>query len=570
VSLSCRQLGFIYFLSILIIFLCQTLPAEAQGRGRNRDRETDTAAQPSQGSLSEEIKNLTESGVLSSMLNALELITARNQANSDFGRLMIGVNVSLIKMVYPDSPARLPVIDLPVTHNYTRIIREAEKGVYVRPDASSADFLEYILPFMAVNAQTSAEIFSNILIDLQKAGEIKPDSIFPFYLRGVVLERLNRNNEASSSYRTAYEISNECYPAQIGVARLRRISGAHAEAASILSDLSIRYPDSIDIKRELALAYYAGRDWSRAVSLVDDILRADPRNGEFLLIRTTILIEQGQFTQANTSLDAYASINPNNRSYLFMRARVQAEGNRNRDSALNYLRSILRSNPNDTEAMIYAVPLLLESQRTTDVSEGREILERLRRALPSSVDVLNLSLRDAVSRENWQEAQSYLNRILASRRTDQDLTDGYNIERGLRNNARALNFARELYERNTNNNDYTAIYISALIDNNRRDEASRLLESRFNSAAAGQVKSRYYFLRSRLRGNIDDALGDLRSSLFEDPRNLDAIIAMFEIYHNRREERRAVHYLRQALAIAPNHPLLRRYEQEYSALLGRQ
>jgi len=162
-----------------------------------------------------------------------------------------------------------------------------------------------------------------------------------------------------------------------------------------------------------------------------------------------------------------------------------------------------------------------------------------------------------------------LNRILAVRRTVQDLTDAYNVERGLGNNARAYSYARELFERDNSNHDYAAIYISALINSGRRDEASRLLESRINSASTSQIKSRYYYLRSRLQSNQDNALGDLRSSLFEDPRNLDAIIAMFQIYHDRREERRAVYYLKQGLAISPDHPILKRYEKEYASLLGR-
>jgi hypothetical protein len=44
---------------------------------------------------------------------------------------------------------------------------------------------------------------------------------------------------------------------------------------------------------------------------------------------------------------------------------------------------------------------------------------------------------------------------------------------------------------------------------------------------------------------------------------------MFEIYHRQREERRAVYYLRQALAIAPDNPRLKRYEKQYADLLGR-
>jgi hypothetical protein len=65
-------------------------------------------------------------------------------------------------------------------------------------------------------------------------------------------------------------------------------------------------------------------------------------------------------------------------------------------------------------------------------------------------------------------------------------------------------------------------------------------------------------------------MNDLRSSLFEDPRNLNALLAIFEIYHRRRDERRAVYYLKQALAIAPDNPQLKRYERDYAGLLQNQ
>ena len=571
--LSDRNCVFIYILAALLVFSCGTGPSSKGVAGDEADtkRVLDDSGAPDRGSgsLSDEIRALTETGVLTSMLKALELIRGRELGNSEFGRLMSGINVMLIRVVYPDSPALLPSVDLPQISGYARIIREAEKGVYIQPPPNSTDFFEHILPFFVVNDRTSAEILANILKDLEKAENLRPKSVLPPYFRGLIHEKAARYREAESAFAQAYQISNECYSAQIGIASVRRLTGNTGESVSMFSELAIRYPDSKEIRRQLAVSYFANNEFSRALGAVDEILRAEPRDGEFLLLRASILIEQGQFPQANSSLDTYASINPNNRTYLYLRARVQAEGNRNRDSALNYLRSILRNNPNDVQAMVYTAGLLMESQRPEEQNEGREFLVRLQRNAGTSVDVLGLSLRDAVRRERWQEAQGYLNRILASRRTVQDLTDGYYIERGLGNNSRALTFARELYEKDTSNHDYTIIYISALIDGGRRDEASRLTESRLNSAPAGAVKSRYFFLRSRLHTNQETALNDLRSSLFEDPRNLDALISMFEIYHNRREERRAVHYLRQALAIAPDHPKLRRYEREYASLLGR-
>jgi cytochrome c-type biogenesis protein CcmH/NrfG len=94
-----------------------------------------------------------------------------------------------------------------------------------------------------------------------------------------------------------------------------------------------------------------------------------------------------------------------------------------------------------------------------------------------------------------------------------------------------------------------------------------MIESRLSSLPGGVLKSRYYYLRSRVRTNEESIMNDLRSSLFEDPRNLNALIAMFEIYHRRRDERRAVYYLTQALALAPDNPQLKRYEAEYAGAL---
>jgi Tfp pilus assembly protein PilF len=550
------------FISIftVIVFSCQSAPAPP--------REGTQPSQPS-GGLVEEIRNLTETGKLSSMLQALELIRQRDLEGSEFGRMMSGINAILIKRVYPDSPARLPVIDLPQTNNYTRIIREAERGNYTRPSASSSDFFEHILPFLAINEQTRQEILTDVLRDLIKAGELRPASILPPYFQGIAHELAGRTSQAEAAFRRAYSISDECYPALAGVARMRRLSGNTAEAVAILSELIIRYPDSTGIKRQLALTYFQSHDLSRALSVVDEVLLSEPRDGELLLMKALISIELGQFSQANTPLDTYASINSDNRDYLFYRARIQAAGLRNRDSALNFLRSIIRSNENDMEAMMYAVKLLMESPRSVDQQEGRELLARLRRISGSSLDVVSLSLLDAIQRENWQEAQGYLSFILSNRRTPADLVNAYYVERGLGNSARALTYARELYSLSPSNNEYSTIFISALIDNGRRDEASRLLESAINSSASGSVKSHYYYLRSLIQSDQEEALNDLRSSIFEDPRNLDAIIATFEIYHRRREERRAVYYYRQALAISPDNPTLKRYEAEYAPLLER-
>jgi len=345
---------FLFFLLVMVIFSCKSGPDPSQPAKKNaKNSKQQSSSQPS-GSLAEEIRTLTETGILSSMLQAVELIRSKELSGSEFGRTMSGINIVLIKLIYPDSPAKLPTVDFPQTSNYTKIIREAEKGVYVQPAANSTDFFEHILPFLSINEQTDSAVVANILRDVEKAQTLRPNSVLPPLLQGFIHQREGRNSQAEKAFKQAYEISDECYPARIGFARARRIAGNPQEAINILSELIIRYPDSTQIKKERAICYYASHDVSRALSSIDEILQTEPRDGEMLLLKATILLEQGQYSQSNAVLDSYASINSNNRTYLFLRARIQVEGNRNRDSALNYLRSILRANPDDAEALVYA------------------------------------------------------------------------------------------------------------------------------------------------------------------------------------------------------------------------
>jgi predicted Zn-dependent protease len=566
-------LGFLFFCSLLS---CGTKDAVRETPllvQPPSGPETQTASRPSGGGVADEIRSLTEKGSPSSLLGALELIRARDLGATEFGRIMIAVNVTLIRKLYPSVLAQLPQTDPPQTHVYAKILREIERGLYTPPQANSQDYLEYTLPFLALipgpgGKNPSQERLLSSLPDLRKAGELNPGSALAPYFLGLVFEGTGRPAEAAAEFSRVYESAPECYPAALGLARVMTAEGREKEALQFLSDLVIRLPDNLMVKRQLALAYYNAGDWSRAEPAIAEILQRDSRDGEFILMRARVLVEQGLFLQAQAPLDLYSSINPNNRLYLFLRARVQAEGYRNRDAALNYLRSILRSSPADDETSVYAARLLLESNRQEDQKEGRGMLENLLKAPVPSLAVISLALQEAVRQENWREGRAYVNRLLEERRSSQDLLYAYFVARGLGNNAEALSYAREIHERDPSNEEGANAYVSALIDTGRLEEAGRMIESRLNSVPGGVVKSRYYYLRSRLRNNEEAVMNELRSSLFEDPRNLNALIAMFEIYHRRRDERRAVYYLKQALALAPNNPLLKRYEAEYAAALG--
>jgi hypothetical protein len=57
---------------------------------------------------------------------------------------------------------------------------------------------------------------------------------------------------------------------------------------------------------------------------------------------------------------------------------------------------------------------------------------------------------------------------------------------------------------------------------------------------------------------------DLRSCLYEDPRNLDALMALIEFYHSRNDSRRVIYYLKQVQFLFPGSPRIKLYEGIYA------
>lgn len=552
-----------FFLGCLLLFSCKTSPKDDYSAA-------DKASSRKKPARSDIERSLVEKGSPASLTQLVSLLADNTLAASEQGRAIIAAASIIARVVYPDLSLLFP--EIAGTNEYERIIRDIEKGTYTPPPAASQDFLECVLPFLALyntgNSYGKIEPsqYQAAISHLERASRLNGESVLPPLFLGLASEKTG--NGAEAAYRKALQADNTCYPAELGLIRLLHSQGKFDEELTLLKNLQIRYPVNMDIRKQLARLYSAKQNWQEADALITEILKQESRNGEFILLRSQILLERGLFQQAQGLLDTYATIDGNNKRFLFYRARLQAEGLRNPAAAINILRPLYRSDPNDTETGVYLAALLLESSRAAEVEEGRSILNHFLDSSSIAPEALSLAAADNIQREKWQEAKTHLDRIPSGKRSRKDLYNAWKVERTLGNYAIALSNARELYNLQDTTAEEAAAYITSLIDTGRQAEAGRIIEERLGSLPGGTEKSRYYFLRSRIRTNEDAVLNDLRSALFEDPRNLEALIAIFEIYHRKRDERRAVYYLRQALAIAPDAPQLRRYKNEYGSLLG--
>jgi predicted Zn-dependent protease len=355
-----------------------------------------------------------------------------------------------------------------------------------------------------------------------------------------------------SAYTRAQELSVEYYPAVLGQVRVLHSLGQKQEALKLLQDLLIQFPDNKVIKEQLARTYYAEGDWSRAESALAELLQHEEANPSLLLLYAHTLVEQGQFFKALPWLDRYGALDGTNRLYLLLRARIQYEGYHNRDAALTYLRALLKADPADVEAAVYTAELLLGSSREEEYGQGRELLQTLLQTEAPALSVLDLVFRDAVQREDWEAARPFTARLLEADRS-RYLLDAAKVEQGIGNTQAAFAYAQEWHDRHPADQEGALVYISILIDLGQRDSARRLIESHL-PLSERTVKAEYYYLRSRMARTEAAALQDLRSSLFEDPRNLHALMGMVEYYRHHQDEQRLRYYLDQIPNLAPVKP----------------
>jgi Flp pilus assembly protein TadD len=508
----------------------------------------------------QEARSLLEIGSPQSLRDAQALIEGRGLSQSEYGRMMNAVAALIINRIYPDADIAREEASPPAHLSYAKILNDVAEGRWVPPPGDSADYLTNILPCFILTNNASADINNAALRYLQKARRLNPAGVLAVYFSAIVSERAGRLLEARQLYDEAVTLSNaECYPAFLGIARILARLDRHDDAITLLLELTRLYPDNIAARRQLANSYIAAGEWGKADAVVAAVLSNNYRNPEFLLMQTRIFIELGRHNQAQLPLDTYvpAGGSETNRQYLLLRARLAWEGNRSRSAAAAPLRTILAAAPNDLEAQVYLARLLLGANQVSYQEEGRQILDQLLRQPSPGPEVVRLALDDAIARSAWTEADSYLAEILGETPSLSGLQSAVTVKNGLGDHAAALAFARNAVDAFPDDENARLDLIGKLAESElrtERDAGAAMINTALPELKNASARSRAYYYRSRLRTGEEEAVNDLRASLIEDPRNVNALLGLVAIYDRRKDTRRATFYLQQALVLAPNNP----------------
>lgn len=501
-----------------------------------------------------------ERGTPESIREAVNLVRQDSKGMTDRNRVFLALAGELMKILYPLEPVDWQLPSIPDGNPWLQAVRSSRMGVYDY-NTGNADFLARVLPSLVlVISPTSVDFYPEAAKALEDAAVRNPSSVLPPLFRGMIAERSESPVAAAAWYRKAWTADSGCYPAGEGLVRTLIASKDGAGAFTVAKALSGDYPGAMQMTKLCAQASFAAANWDACDPYVLTVLKAEPANSVYLLMRARILVERKDYLKANSLLDAYATVDKTNRDYLILKARVMREWNKNLVSAIGILEDADRRYPGDPDIMLAAAALSYQTGKTVNGAGGKDFVNRVLAGDPRNPQALALLANDYILSSAWTDALAVTSTLLAVDQAPESLSIRLRALLGSQSWGEALSLSKRLYDSERDSENAVSWRLEALIGSGDRAGASALIASRLDGASAG-LKSRLYYYKGGLETDPDAQLAALRSSLLADPRNVDSLFATYRWYYARKDWRKAQYYLKQVLAISPGNG-------EYAKLLA--
>jgi tetratricopeptide (TPR) repeat protein len=310
-----------------------------------------------------------------------------------------------------------------------------DEALKIRPEFPEAEFQKG-------NALVSLKKLSEAESAFRRASELRANWSLPQVNLGVLLARLNRNDEAQTYLRHALQLENKNQLALRTLAELRLRAGDAREAL----DLSQRATTNDTSAAAWIVRAMAERKLgllTEAASSLDHVLRLEPNNVMALLERAELHVDKGNFSDAINDLRTASQIAPADKG-IASRLADALQRNGQADEARKVAKSaglVSEEQPGADESKVVGTTEEIEAANSSDVAVARKALATLVEKNPCSAMLLA--------------------RLGASYRTDDP--------------TRSLDFYRRASELRPENADYAVGYASALVQQKRFPEAVLIL-----------------------------------------------------------------------------------------------
>ena len=514
-----------------------------------------------------------EKGSPASLKEAVLFIQNDSKGLTNENKLYLKIIADIMYLVYP---LETNGVKPPISNEdepYLQALREVKSGLY--PVSTKKDgFLGLIIPTLVLTyndfsdtvlTQYSEDIESR-LVEAQK---LRPQSVLPHYLLGLLKEKNNKLTEAVALYQKAWQLDSSCYPAGFKYGHFAAESGNGAEALKIADTLNSSYKDNTEVKLLYAQAHIAKNDLNKASENIVSVLKKEPENISALLLRIRILIEQKEYLRANSLLDAYSTKNKTAKNYLLYRARVTKEWNKNLIRASEFLTEAYKYYPEDFNVLLACAEICFEASTKIDNKSADFFIRKVLEAYPKNTAALALLVKNDINNGKWAQAVESAEDLAAKYPSDANKELLLTSYLGAGQTSKALSLAKKLYANTKNpSNSFINLYMEALYAGKDYQTVKQVINQKIKGADS-QLKSILYYYNAKLeQGNSSEYLNFLQSSLLSNPRNKDSLFAMYEWYLKTKDYKKAKYYLGQVLALNPSNKNLVNLSENLDKLLA--
>ncbi|TFI52074.1 tetratricopeptide repeat protein [Mastigocladus laminosus UU774] len=196
------------------------------------------------------------------------------------------------------------------------------------------------LLFELGNLLYTAKEYEAAVASYDKALEIKPDYHQAWYIRGIALDELGRNEEAIASYDKALEIKPELHQTWY-------IRGITLDDLGRYEEAIASYDKALEIKPELHQIWYIrgialdelGRN-EEAIASYDKALEIKPDGHQAWNNRGFVLAQLGRYQEAIASFDKAVEIKPDDHEAWYIRGIALAQLGRYKEAIASFDKAV--------------------------------------------------------------------------------------------------------------------------------------------------------------------------------------------------------------------------------------
>ncbi|MFP4364845.1 MAG: tetratricopeptide repeat protein [Spirochaetia bacterium] len=537
---------------IILLISCGTVQEQSadtdtsNGRLENTETEEITSQINQDNTVIPDARSSIASATPDSLYSAAQAIINSDLRNTPEARALLYAADQTLEILYPGADQIDTSVTPPGDYYFSQMFENIEAGEAFAAEGSSAGFISLVFPALALLNTSDIEIEEAFIEMLQNALTLNQESVLPPFLLGLIHHRRGEENRALEYYNLTLSIDPDMYPAKTGRAFIYFSNNRTVEAFQAADELFQEYSEDPYVIALAARQYYERTEYNSARNYINRALQLAPQNMQFLILKGLILEAMNDWTgmdQLLSVLERYPRKGP---EYYRIHAMYALEYREDEQTALEKILTGLEEYPNNMSLYLPAAQIFHSlGQFTNAVNHYTLILDvpaYRKQALTGLTEI-------ALMRNNFSQARSYIDELLEIEETESLLLTAAEIYAQLGLESELADIYNKLYTNYGVN--YLPEYIQLLLATNQRAQALSLINSRIDTLEDSAIRSQLYYYLAVLTEERQEKISILRTALYEDPTNTDALIQMGRAYERNQELQRALLYYRQAFILEP-------------------